>query len=292
MSDVPVRLGKIFSYTFKSFAHQGWLNKDQGLFFLGDEIDELDSGTNTRTLMFDVRDLDNPVYLGAHLHGTSVIDHNMYVKGNYLYQANYLGGLRILRIDRGQSVGLTEVAYFDTVPARDALDFDGAWNVYPFFDNGTIIVSDISNGLFLLRASLDDDSARNAPINGRLSGLWISEGLGNQGLTLTVGEISSGPFIFFAWFLYLKGEPFWLAGSATFEYGEDEVTVTAFRFSGPEFIQPNGVSATGEEVGTLQIHVQGCNAIHTEYDFGELGSRGLDFQRMAAVQGRECFEQE
>jgi len=174
-------LGKVI-YPQIGFSHQGWLDQDQGLFFMGDEADEFTFGINTRTLMFDVRDLENPAYAGAYLHSTSVIDHNLYVKGNYLYQANYQGGLRILRIDRGDSVGLTEVAYFDTVPGVDSRNFSGAWNVYPFFDNGTILVSDLNNGLFVLRASLADDTAENAPINGRLSGGWVSEGLNDQGL--------------------------------------------------------------------------------------------------------------
>ncbi len=284
----PVMIGKVTGYTFEAYSHQGWLDEKQSLFFLGDELDERSSGTNTRTLMFDVRDLDNPVYVGAHLHSNSVIDHNMYVKGNYLYQANYLGGLKILRIDRGQTTKLTEVAYFDTAPALDSLDYDGAWNVYPFFDNGTILVSDISSGLFLLRASLADDAAESAPINGRLSGQWVSDDLHDQGLNLTVGENNSGPFIFFAWYVYLEGEPFWLAGSKAFEYGVDEITIPAFRFTGLEFVVPNGDTASGTEIGTLTIHPHGCNDIHLDYDLVGLGSQQLDLQKLAGVQGRDC----
>jgi hypothetical protein len=185
----PVMLGKV-DYPQEGYRHQGWLDEEQGMFYMGDEVDELRFGMNTRALMFDVGDLDHPVYAGAYQYRTSVIDHKMYVKGNYLYQANYLGGLRILRIDRGQSAGLTEVGYFDTQLDEDALDFDGAWNVYPFFDNGTILVSDISNGLFVLRASLEDDASETAPINGLISGLWTSEGLNDQGSScLSVGMI-------------------------------------------------------------------------------------------------------
>ena len=88
------------------------MDEDQAIFFMGDEVDELDFGMNTRTLMFDVRDLDKPVYAGAHQHSTSVIDHNLYVKNNLVYQANYTGGLRILRIDRGKSTTLTEGGLF------------------------------------------------------------------------------------------------------------------------------------------------------------------------------------
>ena len=285
----PVLLAKA-DYPLKGYSHQGWLDHDQGLFFMGDELDERNFGMNTRTLMFDVSDLDHPVYAGAHQHSTSVIDHNLYVKGNYLFQANYLGGLRILRIDRGKNPGLTEVGYFDTQPAEDALKFSGAWNVYPFFDNGTILVSDISNGLFVLRASLDDDRSETAPINGRMSGLWESEGLNDQGITLYVGENDSGPFIFFAWFLYLEGQPFWLAGNTAFEYGVNEVLIPAQRLAGLEFVAPGSEFANRENIGAITIQVHGCNDIHIGYEFGTLGSGELEFYRLAAVQGRECPE--
>lgn len=280
-------LGKA-DYPQTAYSHQGWLDEEQGTFFMGDEVDELNFGMNTRTLMFDVHDLDNPVYAGAHQHGISVIDHNLYVKGNYVYQANYLGGLRILRIDHGQRTSLSEVAYFDTEPDQDALEFAGAWNVYPFFDNGTILVSDINNGLFLLRASLDNDPAETAPINGRLSGSWVSEGLNDQGILLYTGENDDGPFIFFSWFLYLDGQPFWLTGNTAFEYGVDEVTIPTQRLSGLEFVMPGSKRASRENIGTVKIHVHGCNDIHVDYDFAGLGSRELSFQRLVSVQGREC----
>jgi choice-of-anchor B domain-containing protein len=233
----PVMLGKAL-YPQTAYSHQGWLDKNQQLFFMGDETDELTFGMNTRTLIFDVSNLDNPVYADAHLHSTSVIDHNMYVKGNYLYQANYLAGLRILRIEGGGSTKLTEAAYFDTEPESDERDFGGAWNVYPFFDNGIILVSDMNNGLFVLRASLDEGNAETAPINGKMSGSWTSEGLNDQGIMLYIGENSSGPYIFFAWFLYLDGQPFWLAGNTAFEYGVDEITIPTQRLHGLEFLVP------------------------------------------------------
>jgi len=284
-----VMLGKA-DYPLTGFSHQGWLDQDQGLFFMGDELDERNFGMNTRTLIFDVSDLDNPVYASAHQHGISVIDHNLYVKGSYMYQANYLAGLRILRIDHGKTTGLTEVAYFDTSPDEDSRQFGGAWNVYPFFDNGTLLVSDMDNGLFVLHASLPDDTAETAPINGRMSGLWVSEGLNDQGISLNVGENDLGPFIFFAWFMYLEGEPFWLVGNAGFEYGVDEVSIPTQRLDGLEFLMPSDETANREDIGTLTIHVHGCNEIHVFYDFEDLGSAELDFERLSAVQGRECSD--
>lgn len=44
-----------------------------------------------------------------------------------------------------------EVAFFDTYPANNSATFAGAWGVYPYLPSGTIIVSDINRGLFVLR---------------------------------------------------------------------------------------------------------------------------------------------
>ena len=123
-----------------------------------------------------------------------------------------------------------------------------------------------------------------------MSGLWTSEGLNDQGITLFVGENSLGPFIFFAWFTYLEGEPFWLAGNTEFEYGADEVSIPIQRLDGLPFVTPGGETANREEIGLLNIHVHGCNELHVQYDFGALGSRELDFERLTEVQGRECPE--
>lgn len=32
----------------------------------------------------------------------------------------------------------------------DEIDFEGAWSVYPYLPSGTILVSDIQNGLFVV----------------------------------------------------------------------------------------------------------------------------------------------
>jgi len=46
----PVQLSRI-SYSGSGYTHQVWLTKDQNFFLLGDELDELDFGHNTRTCM-------------------------------------------------------------------------------------------------------------------------------------------------------------------------------------------------------------------------------------------------
>ncbi|MCZ6886946.1 MAG: choice-of-anchor B family protein [Gammaproteobacteria bacterium] len=139
-----------FTYPNLGFVHQVALSEDHRFMFLGDELDELGFGMNTRTLVFDVSDLDTPALLYEHRAPTASIDHNMYVAGNRLYQANYTAGLRILEFTDLSTDTLSEVAFFDTWPAGDAATFNGAWSVYPFFASGVVIVSDIERGLFVL----------------------------------------------------------------------------------------------------------------------------------------------
>ena len=149
----PVMLGR-HTYNQTGYTHQGWLTEDQRYFVTDDELDENSLGfTGTRTLVFDLLTLDDAPEPEDYIAEGQAIDHNQYVIGNYTFQANYKRGLRILRLDDLDQADLTEVAYFDTFPAADGLGFSGAWNVYPFFDNGTLLVSDINRGLFVLRVT-------------------------------------------------------------------------------------------------------------------------------------------
>ncbi len=146
----PVTLSAV-DYPSVGYAHQGWLTDDQKYFYLDDEGDELQTEMEgTRTMIYDMEDLDDPVLVKEHFGTTKVSDHNLYVKGNYMYQSNYIGGLRIL--DIADPINPVEVGYFDTVPwsANDP-GFAGSWSNYPFFKSGTIIVSSVTEGVFMLR---------------------------------------------------------------------------------------------------------------------------------------------
>lgn len=141
------------SYPQVSYVHQGWLSEDHRYFFQDDELDERNGKTAfTKTIVWDLEDLDDPVVLTEHLAATSVIDHNMYVKGHLLFQSNYTAGLRILDIT--DPANLVEVAYFDTYPSGDPASFFGSWSNYPYFDSGVIAISSIGEGLFLIESEV------------------------------------------------------------------------------------------------------------------------------------------
>jgi len=145
----PVTLSST-PYNGSAYTHQSWLTEDQHYLLLDDELDEEDTGNNARTYIFDVSDLDAPVLVGFHEHPLTVIDHNLYVHGNYVYQSDYEAGVRILRIDDLAATDMTEVAYFDTYPASNNAAFNGTWNNFRFPGSGNIIATGIDEGFFVL----------------------------------------------------------------------------------------------------------------------------------------------
>lgn len=138
-------------YTSLGYTHQGWFTENQRYFILGDELDEINFGFNTRTIVFDFSDLDNPVESFNYEGTTAAIDHNGYTRGNKFYLANYTAGLRVLDITDIVNGNMTEVAHFDTYPQNNNVSFDGAWSVYPYFASGNIIISDINTGFYLVK---------------------------------------------------------------------------------------------------------------------------------------------
>ena len=138
------------AYALDEYTHQGWLSEDQRYFYMGDELDESRQGGYTRTHVFDCLDLDDVTYVGFMDGETRAIDHNMYAKDNFMYQANYSAGLRVLDLGADPSQ-MKEVAYFDSYNTDTATDFDGAWSCFPYFESGSILINDRQNGMFLVR---------------------------------------------------------------------------------------------------------------------------------------------
>jgi choice-of-anchor B domain-containing protein len=118
-------------------------------------LDEINTGTNTRTIILDLTDLDNPILHMEYLGASAAIDHNGYIKDNLFYLASYSAGLRIIDITNISNNTINEVGFFDTYPPDNSTSFHGAWSVYPYLPSGNIIISDIEGGLFIIRKSLD-----------------------------------------------------------------------------------------------------------------------------------------
>lgn len=146
----PVGIAQV-EYETDGISHQGSLTPDQAYFLHGDEFDELFHGVNTRTRIWDVRDLDAPFVNGVFDGPTAAIDHNIYTAGDRAYASNYQAGLRIYDTTDVADGTLTEVAFFDVYPENDDPGFAGTWSNYPYYDQGVVAVSTGDRGLFILK---------------------------------------------------------------------------------------------------------------------------------------------
>jgi hypothetical protein len=110
-------------------------------------------GFNTRTIIFDLADLDNPVVDFEYFGPTPAIDHNGYVKGDTFFLSNYTAGLRMIDVSGIANQNMVEIGFFDTYPTDDSVGFSGSWSNYPYFASGNIVISDMNGGFFLVRDS-------------------------------------------------------------------------------------------------------------------------------------------
>lgn len=148
------------TYANASYTHSGWWTGDKMFVFIQDELDERNHGLPTTLRTLDISDLMAPTVSNVWSSsepsaGGGAIDHNGFAKGARYYMSNYRRGLTVFDISDPNDP--QEAAFFDTfpTPAENNAFFNGAWGVYPYLPSGTILVSDIEGGLFVLRESGD-----------------------------------------------------------------------------------------------------------------------------------------
>lgn len=137
------------AYPFVGYCHQGWLSADSKYFYVNDEFDESQNSITTRTLVFDVSVLETADLVATFSSGRPAIDHNLYWKNGFVFEANYRSGLRIFNANNNP-LAPVQVGYFDTYPGDDNAAFDGAWSNYPYLPSGIVLISDINRGLFIV----------------------------------------------------------------------------------------------------------------------------------------------
>ena len=155
ISDVTIKAAPVAisraSYPAVAYTHQGWLTADQQYFLVNDELDEGNgSVTGTRTLVWDVSDLDDPILVNQYLGPTTATDHNHYIRDNRMYMSNYQFGLRV--VDVSNPLSPTQIGSFDTAPnLANTPGFGGSWSNYPFFPSGNIVMTSRNEGFYVLR---------------------------------------------------------------------------------------------------------------------------------------------
>ena len=129
------------AYPNVTYSHFGALSEDLRYLFVNDELDETHNPnvSSTTTYVVDVQDPGNPQYVTSFTNGLTAIDHNPMIRGNLLFEANYRSGLRVY--DVSDVMNVQEVAYYDTYPADDNPNFNGAWGVDSSLPSGVVLVS-------------------------------------------------------------------------------------------------------------------------------------------------------
>ncbi|MCP3905695.1 MAG: choice-of-anchor B family protein [Planctomycetes bacterium] len=143
-----ITLGQLI-YANGAYSHQAWLSEDRQYLYLNDELDE-NGVLPTTTFAIDVSNLASPFVAGTFTNGNQSIGHNLYVRGDLIFEANYRSGLRVFDTSV-DPLNPVEIAYFDTWIPDDNDNFNGLWSNYPYFPSGVIIGSDIEKGLFVWR---------------------------------------------------------------------------------------------------------------------------------------------
>ena len=142
-----IELASLTSYPDAGYNHSGWLNEDGNIYVMLDE----NHGYDVKIL--DVSDFSNIQVLSIFNSGISSnsMAHNAIIKGDYLYISYYHDGLRVYDISNPQSP--IEKCFYDTYLPNNHISYRGAWGVYPYFDSGEILVSDMQSGLYVLKCS-------------------------------------------------------------------------------------------------------------------------------------------
>lgn len=141
------------SYPNRTYTHQGWPTPDMKYMLIDDELDETNSpAVNfTTTYVLDIEDLNAPSFVTAIEFGIPSIDHNLFINdvggALYAFEANYTSGLRIYDVTDVNNAFVA--GWFDTYPNNNGQNFNGAWGA-DRVPSGTVIVSDINRGLFIL----------------------------------------------------------------------------------------------------------------------------------------------
>jgi choice-of-anchor B domain-containing protein len=188
--NVPVRLSST-TYPSVAFTHSGWPSADQQFLFVHDELEEIERGFNTQLYTMNLSNLRTPSITTSYQGSGTATDHNGYTKGNFYYVSHYRRGLVVFDVTNPNQ--LREVAHLDTFlqPAANSAGTDGAWGVYPFLPSGTVVISDISNGLFVMK----DKVAALASSAGQIGFIGTATSVSENAGTATVRLQRSGGYM-------------------------------------------------------------------------------------------------
>lgn len=166
-----------------NFTHNTWLSDDHKTLFTTDENSSSYLGA------YDISDLSNIRELSRSQTspGSGVIIHNSHILNDYAVTSWYKDGVVVTDVSRPANP--VEVGKYDTYPQGSGNGFSGCWGVYPFLGSGTIVASDMNNGLFVLTPTYVRGCYLEGDVKDAISG-FILPGTTVRILTTNISKIS------------------------------------------------------------------------------------------------------
>ena len=150
------------------FTHNIWPSADGSVVYTTDEISGAFVAAYDISNLQQIQEIDRV----QSAEGTSVIPHNVHVKGAYLVTSYYSDGIVVH--DAHDPQNLIKLGSFDTYPGQTP-GFDGCWGVYPFFGSNKAVAADITEGLFVLQINYAPAASLVGEVKDLISGQLLDQ---------------------------------------------------------------------------------------------------------------------
>lgn len=142
----PIKLNDF--KTPQNFTHNTCLSDDGLTLYTTDEVVGSSVGVYNVSDLSDINLINKFKSSSANL----AIIHNVHVLNDFLVMSYYTDGIVIA--DAKYPEIIVKVGNYDTYPQGGGPDFNGCWEVYPYFPSGNFICSDITNGLIIVKPKI------------------------------------------------------------------------------------------------------------------------------------------
>ena len=147
----------ITEFTYPSaVTHNAWTSSN------GDYMVVTNEGGSNHAFIWDIRNFNNITQVYEFIPYENSMVHNAYFKGDSLYMAHYRAGGIVYDVSNINAP--VEVGHYDTYPGSGTA-YQGAWNIYPYFESGKIIISDIATGLYVVKMGTSVNITHNNGMN-------------------------------------------------------------------------------------------------------------------------------
>ena len=146
----PTMIGTLTDYPFQGSNHSGWWIPEDNVYVLADET----HGSPLKVIdTSDMTDLQVVSTLSSGVNPQS-IPHNMMMRDGLVFVSYYHDGLQVFDVSTPEDP--KRIAWFDTFIESSHAGYAGAWGVHSSLPSGRILISDITNGLFVLELAVEE----------------------------------------------------------------------------------------------------------------------------------------